>query len=116
MTKKYGKGHNPRPFSDYRQYHHNFDEIPNFGFKPKWQQPDLKTSKHPDHLDELMSALRGNKMVAYKVNDGAKLSDFGLSKNNPRLDALFKKYNLDNSCKNLYIWEVVEKMHNYRPF
>jgi hypothetical protein len=38
-----GKGDNSRPFSDYKEFLGNFDEIPNFGFRPKWMKElDLK--------------------------------------------------------------------------
>lgn len=77
---------------------------------------ELKVNKYPDHLEELKKAICGKKMIGLFISDESKLSDFNLAKNNPHIKALFKKYNLDNSCKDLYIWEVLEKMHSFRPF
>jgi hypothetical protein len=48
-----GKGHKPRPFSDYEQFQENFDGIPNFGFKPKWAKELDSKRKSPYTKDEL---------------------------------------------------------------
>ena len=45
---QFGKGSNARPFADYSEYVENFDEIPNFGYKPKW----MKELEKPEEKEE----------------------------------------------------------------
>ena len=110
-----GKGSKPRPYTNYNGYVDNFEQIKNFGFKPKWQKSNMKVDLYPDQLAELMSAI-SNTPAPFVVTDSCKFSDFSVEQNNKSIQKLFKKYNLDENTKSLYILEIVEKMYCFRPF
>ncbi len=107
-----GKGSNPRPIPNYSGYVDNFDSIKNFGFKPKWSQINLQKDAL---LKELVWTLAGEECAFY-ADKNTKFSQYDLYPDSPRRAKLFKKYNLDDSVKDLLLWEVVEKMYNFRPF
>lgn len=124
--KQHGKG-SKRRVEDFKAVQSNWEDIPNFGFKPKWaiklENKQEKVNLYPHHLTELMVALTCDKELEKKmcyVTDACKVKDFDLHNAfempTVQLKKLLKKYNLDNSCKDMYIWEVIEKMHSFRPF
>jgi len=109
-----GKGDKPRNcFSS--NFKNNYDEI-------QW---GTKSSKYPEHLKELMYIITSFKQFKEKdcyIQDDWKVKDFdvnnvfGSKKPNHEIKKFLHKYKLDYSIKDMYIWEVVEKMHNFRPF
>ena len=109
-----GKGHERRA-EDFAAVQNNWDEIPNFGYKPKWMReteaPKMeRIVRYPDHAKELAQAL------SEKVQNWNDESQIRISTPNKKLKKLLNKYNLDINGKTMYIWEVIEKMHDFRPF
>lgn len=127
MTKSSaGKGDSPRNcFS--KQFKDNYEEI-------NWSKVSCnKVSKYPEHLKELLEALYDSTfdsevepssknsmnvwtMLKATTNDTHKIKDFDIYPKNKKRAKLFHKYNLDNSVREMYIWEVTEMMYNYIPF
>lgn len=101
-----GKGDSPRNcFS--KQFKDNYEEI-NWG-----KVSSKKVNRYPEHLLELLKALFNSPSSVY-VNDNHKIKDFDIYPENKNRDELYNKYNLNNSIKELYVWEVTELMHNYK--
>jgi hypothetical protein len=107
-TSTNGKGDKPRNcFSS--DFKNNYDQI-------NWRRVSKeKVSRYPIHLLELMNALT-NSELPVDVNDNHKIKDFDIYPRNKKKDKLFDKYDLDESVKDKYIWEVVEMMYDYIPF
>lgn len=114
-----GKGDKPRNcFS--KQFKDNYEQI-NWG---KVSQD--KVDRYPEHLKELIEALLDTKVVSssrknvnaweVSINDTHKIKDFDIFPKNKKRDKLFLKYDLDDSVKDMYVWEVAEMMYNYMPF
>lgn len=109
-----GKGDNRRQ-EDFKKIQNNWDEIPNFGYKPKWMReteaPKMeRIVRYPDHAKELAQAL------SEEVQNWNDESQISISTPNKKLQKLLNKYDLDINGKTMYIWEVIEKMHDFRPF
>ena len=107
-TSTNGKGDKPRNcFS--ADFKNNYDQI-------NWNRMNKeKVNRYPLHLLELMNALTNSELVV-DVNDNHKIKDFDIHLKNKKRDKLFRKYDLDDSVKNKYIWEVIEMMYDYIPF
>ena len=77
-----------------------------------------KVDLYPDHLEELLKALTAGKKGRFiTVSDDTTLQSFEKSdKSLKELERLKKKYNLDNLKNTDYLYEIVEKMYDYRPF
>lgn len=101
-----GKGDSPRNcFS--KQFKNNYEEI-------KWGKiSNKKVNKYPEYLLELLQALF-NSPSPVNVNDNNKIKDFDIYPENKNRDALYNKYNLNNSIKEMYVWEVIELMYNHK--
>jgi hypothetical protein len=146
-----GKGHERRE-EDFAAIQRNWDEIPNFGYKPKWMRElescgcdetgkmpdckihsnnsinlpaDEKLRRYPAHLQEFAKAISDlpfpdNFHTSW--NDDTEIMFCNIKwdkKEASKLKKLLKKYNMDSldlRGKTMYIWEVVEKMHDFRPF
>lgn len=92
-----------------------YNTCPRCGHFPE-TRPELKINKYPDQLRELAECFMDDIHNSPLFWDDKTKFASSSARKNGKLSKLFKKYNLDNSCKDLYIWEVVEKMYNYRPF
>lgn len=75
-----------------------------------------KTYKYPAHLKELIKSIYGNKMIGIPWHDDFKLSMIVNVYDKKSFLKLCAKYNLDKNDNDKYIWEILEKMYNFRPF
>ena len=126
-----GKG-SERRAEDFAAIQNNWDDIPNFGYKPKWareleKSSDEKIKRYPDHAKELFDALmalddESFESVPPQWDDDSTINFSKINWNNKltsKLKKLLKKYNMDSldlRQKTMYIWEVIDKMHSFRPF
>jgi hypothetical protein len=120
-----GKG-SERRAEDFAAVQRNWDEIPNFGYKPKWMQSsDEKIKRYPDHLDEFTKAISDlpfpdNFHTSWNDDTEIMFSNIRWDrKEASKLKKLLKKYNMDSldlRGKSMYIWQIIEKMHDFRPF
>ena len=77
-----------------------------------------KINLYPYHLEELLKALTaGKKSCDVLVSDDTTLACFSETKLSKKaLENLCLKYNLDDLKSTDYIYSIIEKMHDYRPF
>lgn len=112
-----GKGDKPRSCYS-KEFKENFQRI-NWSKKKMVIADQDKVYLYPDHLNELVRCLLNEKELQiedYLVTDESTIRDFIAShKDLKRLLKLKKKYSLKNLYLGDLLWEIAEKMHDYRP-
>jgi hypothetical protein len=112
-----GKGDEPRSCYS-KEFKENFQKI-------DWSKKKLvladqnKVYLYPDHLNELIRCLLGQKDLSleeYLVTDESTVGDFISEKDLKRLVKLKNKHIPKDIKLNDFIWKVAETMRGVRPF
>jgi len=115
-----GKGDEPRSCYS-KEFKENFQKID--WSKKKFVLADQnKVYLYPDHLNELIRCLVGQKDLSleeYLVTDESTVGDFMIgsdSKDLKRIKKLEEKYSVTILETDAFVWEIVERMHDFKPF
>ncbi len=112
-----GKGDEPRSCYS-KEFKENFQKID--WSKKKFVLADQnKVYLYPDHLNELIRCLLGQKDLSleeYLVTDESTVGDFISEKDLKRLVKLKNKHIPKDIKLNDFIWKVAETMRGVRPF
>ena len=115
-----GKGDEPRSCYS-KEFKENFQKI-------DWSKKKIilvdqnKVYLYPDHLHELIQCLLGDKNLQpedYIVTDESMAGDFlmgGNSKDIKRIKKLEGKYSVSILETDAFLWEIAERMHDFKPF